>query len=216
MCMYVNVFACICMYNACMSVFYASIDMIWRACCMCMYLHVSVCIRWLPLFTCGCMCAVGIHWAWRVAEQTTRDLLFWNSVLFFKGRQPGSLWAKPWPTCWCSTGGCLSRARHARPIALASHHEDASAYSPSSCPPPDPCILLMNSSSLASRYWRIHTHTFKTDTYIHWPTFENQFVMTWARSLRKRLKSDWHIWKKCILTNTCTHIQYMHIHTYSN
>jgi hypothetical protein len=78
---------------------------------------------------------------------------------------------------------------------------------------------LMNSSSLASRYWRIHTHTFNTDTYIHWPTCENQFVMTWARSLRKRFpprKSDWHIWRKCILTNTCTYIQYMHIHTYSN
>jgi hypothetical protein len=122
MCMYVHVFACICMYNVCMSVFYASKDMIWRACCMCMYLHVSVCIRWLPLFTRGCMCAVGLHWAWRVAEQTTRDHLFWNSVLFFKGRQPGSPRAKPLPTCWCSTGGCLrlSRARHTDSTGLPS------------------------------------------------------------------------------------------------
>ena len=113
MCMYVHVYACICLYFVCMSVFYASKDMIWRACCMCMYLHVSVCISWLPWFTRGYMCAVGLLWASCVAERTRRDHLIWNSALFFKRRQPGSPRAEPWPTCWCSTGGCLSRARHA-------------------------------------------------------------------------------------------------------
>ena len=61
MCMYVHVYACICLYFVCMSVFFSSKDMIWRACCMCMYLHVSVCISWLPLFTRGYICAVGLH-----------------------------------------------------------------------------------------------------------------------------------------------------------
>ena len=119
MCMYVHVFACICLYLVCifcMSVFFCIQR---HACCMCMYLHVSVCIGWLSLFTRGYMCAVGQLWASRVAEQTRRDHLSWNCALFFKRRQPGSPWAKPWPTCWCSTGGCLSRARHAdrtRPV----------------------------------------------------------------------------------------------------
>ena len=156
MCMYVHVFACICMYNVCMSVFYASKDMIWRACCMCMYLHVSVCIMWLPLFTSGCMCAVGIYWAWRVAEQTTRDHLFWNSVLFFKGRQPGSLWAKPWPTCWCSTGGCLSRARHADRTGLPSWRCQCilSFKLPTSWP-----MHTLDAHLLAHAYMHIHTYS---------------------------------------------------------
>lgn len=130
MCIYVYLCACICMYMPmCIYVYVllcyyvylcACIYMIWCASCMCMYLHVSVCINWLSLFTRGYMCAVGLHWALRVAERTRRDHLFWNFVLFFKGRQPGSLWAKPWPTCWCSTGGCLSRARHADRTGLPS------------------------------------------------------------------------------------------------
>ena len=64
LCYYVYLCACIsciCLYYVCMTVFYASKDKIWRACCMCMYLHVSVCISWLPLFTRGYMCAVGPH-----------------------------------------------------------------------------------------------------------------------------------------------------------
>jgi hypothetical protein len=162
MCMYVHVFACICMYNVCMSVFYASKDMIWLACCMCMYLHVSVCIMWLPLFTGGCMCAVGIYWAGRVAEQTTRDHLFWNSVIFFKGRQPGSLWAKPWPTCWCSTGGCLSRARHAdRTRPVRSTRPCGHAWFGEWCRNP------LQEWEAACRYWHdtnrymhIHAHTY--------------------------------------------------------
>ncbi len=115
MCMYFH--ACICLYCVCMT---ASKDMICRACYMCMYVHVYVCINWLSLFTRGYMCAVGLHWASRVAERTSKDYFFWNFVLFFKGRQPGSPWAIPWPTCWCSTGGCPSRARHAdrtRPVS---------------------------------------------------------------------------------------------------
>jgi len=86
--------------------------------CICMYLYVSGDCHCSPVVV--CVHQVGIHWAWRVAEKTTRDHLFWNSVIFFKGRQPASLWAKPWPTCWCSTGGCLSRARHADSTGLPS------------------------------------------------------------------------------------------------
>ena len=118
-----------------------------------------------------------------------------------------------------SWSSCDSPSHHNDALVSHHDHDDASAFSP--CPPPGPCILLMNSSSLASRYWQIHTHTCNTDTYIHWPTWENWFAMTWARLLQVSRKcfpprkSDWHIWRKCILTNTCIYIQYMHIHAYT-
>ena len=176
MCIYVYLCACICMYfpflcmcmyfHACICLYCvwmtASKDMIWRACCMCMYLHVYVCINWLSLFTRGYMCAVGLHWASRVAERTRRDHLFWNFVLFFKGRQPGSPWAKPWPTCWCSTGGCLSRARHAdhtRPVC--STPPCGHAWFGEWCRNP------LQEWEAACRYWHdtnrymhIHAHTY--------------------------------------------------------
>ncbi len=173
MCIYVYLCACICMYMPmCIYVYvflcyyvylYACIYMIWCASCMCMYLHVSVCINWLSLFTSGYICAVGLHWALRVAERTRRDHLFWNFVLFFKGRQPGSPWAKPWPTCWCSTGGCLSQARHAdRTRPVRSTRPCCHAWFGEWCR--NPC-----------RNERQHadTDTIPTDTctYMHIPTF---------------------------------------------
>ena len=88
------------------------------------YVHVFACFCMYQLTStvhCGLMCAIGLHWASCVAEGTRRDHLLWNFILLFKEHQPDSLWAKPWPKCWCSTGGCLSRARrrhanHTRPI----------------------------------------------------------------------------------------------------
>jgi len=173
MCIYVYLCACICMYMPmCIYVYVllcyyvylcACIYMIWCASCMCMYLHVSVCINWLSLFTRGYMCAVGLHWALRVTERTRRDHLFWNFVLFFKGRQPGSPWAKPWPTCWCSTGaawaGLATQIAHAPFVArvLAAMHDS------------------VNGAVIPCRNERQHadTDTIPTDTctYMHIPTF---------------------------------------------
>ena len=176
MCIYVYLCACICMYfpflcmcmyfHACICLYCvwmtASKDMIWRACCMCMYLHVYVCINWLSLFTSGYMCAVGLHWASRVAEQTRRDHLFWTFVLFFKGWQQGSPRAKQWPTCWCSTRGCLSRARHAdRTRPVCSTPPCGHAWFGEWCRNP------LQEWEAACRYWHdtnrymhIHAHTY--------------------------------------------------------
>ncbi len=191
--------------------------------CM-LYVHVftSVCIMWLPRLTPTSPVAVCVQLGYieqDVLQSKRQGTICFEILFYFSKGDSRVVCANHGPRVDVVQGAAWTGL--ATPIALASHHEDASAYFPSSCPPPGPCILLMNSSSssLASRYWRIHAHTFNTDTYIHWPTWENQLVMTWARSLRKSFpprKSDWNIWRECILTNTYTYIQYMHIHTYSN
>ena len=112
MCMYAHVCACMCLYFFVFCMYVCIIALFWVQTCIRMYVYVSVCINSLSLFTSVYPWAVGLHRVSQVAEHTRKGVFVWHFVLFFKGPQPGSLWATQWPTCWCSTGGCLSRVRH--------------------------------------------------------------------------------------------------------
>ncbi len=83
-----NVFICACIGDSQRSTVHVSV-------CICLYLSVSVC-RWLNLL---------LDWLclYHTLEYGSDHLIY-----CFNTRQPGSPWAKSWPTSWFRTACCPS------------------------------------------------------------------------------------------------------------